>query len=1039
MKSRYLRLVPNCAVMAPDLLYQREEPMSERVNSAKAGFLKEGSMPKRLPYLVGAIAVLAMCLIAVPAVAQFGGTTGGIHGKVVDEQGGVLPGVAVTVAGPGAPQTAYTDARGEFHVINLSPGIYTCTLALQGFATVNREGIDVVLGRDTELSIPMKLSSVAATVTVSGETPVIDTRKVQTGAAVTNDELKSIPTARDPWVVMQTVPGVQIDRVNVAGSESGQQSNMFTKGSMGATFQVDGVNLTDMSALGSSAAYYDFDSFQEMQVITGGSDPSVQGSSAHLNMITKRGTNELHGNARVFVTDHHFQSNNLPTGTTTLPSGNHIQSIQDYGADAGGALWKDHMWLWGSFGQDQINLTTLGGSQTKTTLLDFNAKFNWQIVPSNSAEVWYLRSDKQVFGRGAGPTHPQPTTFDQVLPQNTWKIQDSQVFSSSFFASATYSGLNGNFVLSPEGGFNTQSYINADGVWQNTYQLYSAPRPARTVKADTSYFFNTGSLGHEIKAGFSYQKSGVASSTAWPPFQTGVGPGLAAATYGDLFDCGTNADGSPVSCATITRNGSFGANNKYWGAYIGDTITFDRLTVNAGLRWDEQYGTNNPSIVPGNPSFPDVLPAFNYPGSGKPFTWKNWEPRFGLTYAFGDTRSTILKASYAQYAEALGTGTVSIPNNSAGAAYGYYAWNDANHDNLVQPGEVNTATGFQFSRNYNPANPGDPGTPSNNVSPGLQAPKTWEIIGGVEHELLPAFALGFNYTYRKFTGILYGASQLNGHTYDPNTGALLTSADYNQFALLTGTTPMGSSFSQGVYQINQDVLDALGGTPAGYFAVNRQDYDQTYSGLEFTATKRLANRWMMRANFTYNTNRQHVGANGCIDPTNLLTNTTVNAQSCRDNDLVAVMSTGSGSKGSVFLNSRWQFNVTGMYQLPLGFNMAANVYGRQGYPVNYYITASGADDGLSRNVVVSPADGDRYSSVIDLDLRLEKVMNITQTSTLTVSADCFNVTNENTVLQRQNKLGNYNPTAGFTPIGSANTVREIISPRIFRFGVRVAF
>ena len=218
-------------------------------------------MPKRLPYLVGAIAVLAMCLIAVPAVAQFGGTTGGIHGKVVDEQGGVLPGVAVTVTGPGAPQTAYTDARGEFHVINLSPGLYTITLALQGFATVNRESVDVVLGRDTELSIPMKLSSVAATVTVSGETPVIDTRKVQTGAAVVNEELRSIPSARDPWVVMQTVPGVQIDRVNVAGSESGQQSNMMTKGTQGATFQVDGVNLTDMSALGSSAAYYDFDSF----------------------------------------------------------------------------------------------------------------------------------------------------------------------------------------------------------------------------------------------------------------------------------------------------------------------------------------------------------------------------------------------------------------------------------------------------------------------------------------------------------------------------------------------------------------------------------------------------------------------------------------------------------------------------------------------------------------------------------------------------------------------------------------------------------
>jgi hypothetical protein len=690
------------------------------------------------------------------------------------------------------------------------------------------------------------------------------------------------------------------------------------------------------------------------------------------------------------------------------------------------------MWLWGSFGQDQINLVTVGGAQSKTTLLDFNSKFNWQIVPSNSAEVWYLRSDKQVFGRGAGATHPQPTTWDQVLPQNTWKIQDSQVFSSSFFASATYSGLNGNFVLSPEGGFNTQSFLDADGVWQNTYQLYSAPRPARTVKADTSYFFNTGPMGHEVKAGFSYQKVGATSSTAWPPFEAGVGPGLAAATYGDLTDCGD------TPCATITRNGGFGVDAKYWGAYIGDTITLDRLTINAGLRWDEQYGTNRASVIGANPSFPDLLPAFNYPGSGKPFTWKNWEPRFGLTYAIGDTRSTIIKASYAQYAEALGTGTVSIPNNSAGAAYAYYGWNDANHDNLVQPGEVDTSNLINF-RNYNPDNPGDAGTPTNNVASGLQAPKTWEIIAGVEHELLPAFALGFNYTYRKFTGILYGASTLNGHTYDPATGQVLTSANYSQYTLLTGTTPFGTSYSEPVFTIDPATLATVG-IPAGYLAVNRPNYDQTYSGFEFTATKRLADHWMMRANFTYNTNRQHVGDGACIDPTNLLTTTTVNGQSCRDNDLVAIMSTGSGSKGQVFLNSRWQYNVTGMYQFPLGFNLAANVYGRQGYPLNWYVAATDPEgDGLTRNVVVSPADGDRYSSVFDLDLRLEKVMNITQTSTLTVSADCFNVTNSSTVLQRQNKLGNFNADTGFTAQANAASIREIISPRIFRFGVRVAF
>jgi outer membrane receptor protein involved in Fe transport len=991
-------------------------------------------MPKRLLFLVGAIVVLAMCLVAVPAVAQFGGTTGGIHGKLVDEQGGVLPGVSVTVKGPGAPQTVFTDTRGEFHVVNLGPGVYRLTLTLQGFTTVNWENVNVALGRDTELTIPMKLSSVAATVTVSGEAPVIDTRRVQTGAAVTNEELRGIPTSRDPWVIMQTVPGVQIDRINVAGSESGQQSNMFTKGQQGATFQVDGVNLTDMSALGSSAAYYDFDSFQEMQVITGGADPSVQGSSAHLNMLTKRGTNDVHGNARVFAVDHHFQSTNVPEGLSTLASGNHIQSVQDYGADGGGPVWRDHAWLWGSYGRDQIGLVSLTGKPTNTTLEDFNGKLNVQLLPSNSAEVWYLRSDKQVNGRTHGQAGDEfVANWNQVLPQNTWKIQDSQVFSSNLFGSVTYSGLNGIFTLSPIGGFNTQPFLDADGNWHNTFQLYSAPRPQRSVKADTSYFFNTGSIGHEVKAGFSYQKSGVASSTAWPPFTAGVG-NLAAATYGDLTDCGS------TPCAAITRNGSFSAQAKYWGAFIGDTITIDRLTINAGVRWDEQYGTNGASIVPANPSFPTILPAFNYPGSGKNFEWKDWQPRAGITYALGPNRNTVIRASYAQYAEALGTGTVSIPNNSAGAAYGYYLWNDVNGDHLVQPNEVDTsASGFQYSTNYNPLNPGSPGTPTNNVSPNLRAPKTWEIIGGVEHELLPALAVGVNYTYRRFSRFIYAGNTLVGHTYDSNTGTILTSANYTQYGTIAVPLPGGGTTTAPVYSIDAATLAALGGAPSGYFAVNRPDFYETYSGVEAVITKRLANRWMVRGSFTYNNNKQHVGAGGCVDPTNLLTTSTINAQTCRDNDLVAVQSGGSGAKGSVFLNSKWQFNAVGLYQLPLGFNAAANLFGRQGYPINYYVTATGAADGISRNVVVVPADSFRYPSVVDLDLRLEKVMSITATSTLTVSADLFNVTNRNTTLQVQNKLGNFKPSTGFVAISSANTIREIQSPRIWRFGARIAF
>ena len=116
---------------------------------------------------------------------------------------------------------------------------------------------------------------------------------------MTLDELQSIPTARDPWVVMQTVPTVYLDRVNVGGAESGQQSNYNAKGAQDTdnTWSIDGVPVTDMGdsisrprhASGSSAFYYDFDSLQEMAITTGGADAQNPTAGVQLNMVLKKG------------------------------------------------------------------------------------------------------------------------------------------------------------------------------------------------------------------------------------------------------------------------------------------------------------------------------------------------------------------------------------------------------------------------------------------------------------------------------------------------------------------------------------------------------------------------------------------------------------------------------------------------------------------------------------------------------------------------------------------------------------------------------
>src|SRR5262249_1988622 len=160
-------------------------------------------------------------------------------------------------------------------------------------------------------------------------------------------------------------------------------------------------------------------------------------------------------------------------------------------------------------------------------------------------------------------------------------------------------------------------------------------------------------------------------------------------------------------------------------------ITVDRLTINLGVRWDRQYGNNAATTIIGNPTFPQILPTVDYPGQDKPFTWNDWQPRFGITYALGANRNTVLKASDARDAEALGTALTSKTNPTSQAAYAYYAWNDANGNNLVEPGEVDL-NNFQASRGYDPANPGAAVSPDS-FAPGLHAPRTDEIVAGIDH------------------------------------------------------------------------------------------------------------------------------------------------------------------------------------------------------------------------------------------------------------------------------------------------------------------
>jgi hypothetical protein len=211
------------------------------------------------------LTVLALVGSVAGASAQ---STAEIYGKVTDASGAVMPGVTVMLSGSVLlqPLTAVTTASGTYQFPRLAIGVYDVKFELAGFKTVLKEGVRLEIGMNAQINMALQISTVQETVTVTGETPLVDLKETGRTNRFTQEALQSIPSARDPWVILEQSAGVAMDRQNVGGSASGQQSNFVARGAAFSQqkWNLDGIDVTDMSATGASPTYYDFDAFEEM-------------------------------------------------------------------------------------------------------------------------------------------------------------------------------------------------------------------------------------------------------------------------------------------------------------------------------------------------------------------------------------------------------------------------------------------------------------------------------------------------------------------------------------------------------------------------------------------------------------------------------------------------------------------------------------------------------------------------------------------------------------------------------------------------------
>src|SRR6185436_9446963 len=242
------------------------------------------------------VILLALALICVPALATAQTQKGSILVKTVDAQGGVMPGVTVTLTSPAQPGviTGVTDSEGTYRSPTLTVGTYTVKLTLQGFQTLNRENVVVLQNQTVTLDLAMKVGAVSEQLTVTAESPVVDSKNVNVAVNIDKKLLETTPGGKDIWSLLEyKAPGVVFDAPDVGGNQAGLQRSLSARGTPNAqnTQQLNGVNVNDPGAQGFSMNYYVPTTFDNIQVATGSQDITVGTLGVFINMVTKSGSN----------------------------------------------------------------------------------------------------------------------------------------------------------------------------------------------------------------------------------------------------------------------------------------------------------------------------------------------------------------------------------------------------------------------------------------------------------------------------------------------------------------------------------------------------------------------------------------------------------------------------------------------------------------------------------------------------------------------------------------------------------------------------
>ncbi|HMF98122.1 MAG TPA: TonB-dependent receptor [Vicinamibacterales bacterium] len=946
---------------------------------------------------------LLICVLGVLAASSAHAQvpTGSIVGVATDASNAVMPGVTVSLSGDrliGGVQSQTTDTSGAYRFDRLPPGAYSLKFELQGFKTVTRDEIQISAAFVATVNAKMEVGNVSESITVTGESPTVDTRSNLQQTVMTQQILEGVPSGRDPWSVAKIIPGVQVSTYDVGGTQSFQQSNLSAHGSStnDVSYNIDGATVNwPGGGGGATMIYYDQGMFEEVNYMTSAIPAEVMAGGVSINMVTKDAGNKWRGNFRYNYTNGCLdpqnpkpgclESDNL-SGAPGLALGNPTQSGYDLNVDGGGALMKDRLWVNGSVRRWIINKLVNAKNPDGTQAIDDNTLRNYSgkgVFSVNSQQKVSFSYNWDNKTRG----HRRDTP-PGLVPDIASLVQDNPGASTQ----AKYTGIYNKMVYE-------SSFSIMKGETDYDYQPNTPSTAVRVVDLPADKAFNAAQRAEQQPNSriqfdnvLSYNKSSWGGDHL---FKGGVQ--FARLYFDDKYQVLNNmylnySNGVPINVQEWNTPTEAVNVDHVIGLFGQDSWSVGRnLTLNLGVRFDHNTGTLPAQSTAGGPFIPARTLDESSPIKQNIFVW-----RTGASYdPFADGK-TALKASYSRYGLQVGIDRV-LNVNPFQSASQTCPWTDPNGDGIAQSNEFGTGcSGFPNTTiRYGSAN-------------GPRWPHSDEVTAGVEREIVKDMRVGVMYYHR---------------TNRDQVGTRNTAAPASAYAPFTISVPNGPNGATTATVYN--LLPAFNGLQSNI--VDNDSYlDTNYNGVEFTAQKRLSQRWQMTTGMTIGKNTG--GLNGGALGSGQIP--TGNGSDLNDPNATLY------TNGLVGNDSLVAFRLSGSYRAPYEINVAGSLVSNSGYPFvsTYSVTrAAAAAAGVSltranQTIFLSQRGDERLPAVTLIDLRISRSFHFANGRRIEPTFDIFNVGNASTITSLNAGVG----TTYLTPTA-------IVSPRIMKVGFVVSF